>query len=120
MPKEICEISASSWFYYKENCQRLRPCEGLVAMGKSLFRQGPKTQLSGLYEIVYIGQSYYILQDMTNRRQIHFRRSHQICSNMRIELGYRPDIVREMKGVCVEKAKKLLVLLRLWQKSQQM
>jgi hypothetical protein len=40
----------------------------------------PRLQHSGLFEIVYTGQSCYILQDLTNRRQIHFRRSHQICS----------------------------------------
>ena len=41
-----------------------------------------------------------------NRRQIHFRRSHQISSKMWIELDYRSDIVRETKCAGVEKAKK--------------
>ena len=68
----------------------------------------PRLQHSGLFEIIYIGQSCYIHQDPTNRRQIHFRRSHQICCNTRIELNYRPGIFRETKGARVEKAKNLL------------
>ena len=32
MPKEICEISASSWFYYKEICYDARSHERKIPL----------------------------------------------------------------------------------------
>ena len=43
MPKQMCEISASSWFYYREICYDARSHERKIYRSNSLVKEGLRT-----------------------------------------------------------------------------
>jgi hypothetical protein len=84
MTKQICEIGASSWFYYKEICYDARTLERVICISRSnkLSLRHMKIKYSyDLYDIFYLKDileyfcdvcmKYYIVAEQNKQRLKH-------------------------------------------------